>query len=139
VFWLALLPYFLFPDYPVLASQIAITVLFALSPDLSWPCGYRVAGHAVLRLGPMRRGSRRPAGAADHGLIGAVAAGSSARGGLIVSRFAIRPDRHARYGFAAENREQRELADRRCRRPQGVKWRSSTPRFDLWQVATPIR
>jgi branched-chain amino acid transport system permease protein len=35
VFWLAtLLPYWLFPDYLVLASQIAITGLFALSLDL---------------------------------------------------------------------------------------------------------
>lgn len=35
VFWLAtLLPYFLFPSYLVLASQIAITALFALSLDL---------------------------------------------------------------------------------------------------------
>src|SRR6187455_1803626 len=35
VFWLATLtPYFLFPDYLVLASQIAITALFALSLDL---------------------------------------------------------------------------------------------------------
>ena len=34
-FWLAtLLPYFLFPSYLVLASQIAITALFALSLDL---------------------------------------------------------------------------------------------------------
>src|SRR6185312_9985265 len=35
VFWLAtLLPFFLFPSYLVLASQIAITALFALSLDL---------------------------------------------------------------------------------------------------------
>ena len=35
VFWLAtLLPFFLFPDYLQLASQIAITALFALSLDL---------------------------------------------------------------------------------------------------------
>ena len=35
VFWLAaLLPYLLFPDYLSLASQIAITALFALSLDL---------------------------------------------------------------------------------------------------------
>ncbi|MCZ7660006.1 MAG: branched-chain amino acid ABC transporter permease [Xanthobacteraceae bacterium] len=35
VFWLStLLPFFLFPDYLVLASQIAITALFALSLDL---------------------------------------------------------------------------------------------------------
>ena len=34
-FWLAtLLPFFLFPDYLSLASQIAITALFALSLDL---------------------------------------------------------------------------------------------------------
>ena len=34
-FWLCtLLPYFLFPSYLVLASQIAITALFALSLDL---------------------------------------------------------------------------------------------------------
>src|SRR6188768_2829441 len=34
-FWLAaLLPYLLFPDYLSLASQIAITALFALSLDL---------------------------------------------------------------------------------------------------------
>ena len=35
VFWLCtLLPFFLFPNYLVLASQIAITALFALSLDL---------------------------------------------------------------------------------------------------------
>jgi branched-chain amino acid transport system permease protein len=35
IFWLCtLLPYFLFPNYLVLASQIAITALFALSLDL---------------------------------------------------------------------------------------------------------
>src|SRR5690348_12819293 len=35
IFWLAtLLPYVLFPDYLSLASQIAITALFALSLDL---------------------------------------------------------------------------------------------------------
>src|SRR6187200_1073334 len=35
VFWLSLLlPYVLFPDYLSLASQIAITALFALSLDL---------------------------------------------------------------------------------------------------------
>ena len=35
VFWLAtLLPFWLFPNYLVLASQIAITALFALSLDL---------------------------------------------------------------------------------------------------------
>ena len=35
VFWLAtLLPFLLFPDYLSLASQIAITALFALSLDL---------------------------------------------------------------------------------------------------------
>src|SRR5262249_1694547 len=35
VFWLSLLlPYFLFPEYLSLASQIAITALFALSLDL---------------------------------------------------------------------------------------------------------
>ena len=35
-FWLAaLLPFWLFPNYLVLASQIAITALFALSLDLS--------------------------------------------------------------------------------------------------------
>src|SRR6476620_9726650 len=35
VFWLAtLLPFFLFPDYLALASQVAIAALFALSLDL---------------------------------------------------------------------------------------------------------
>ena len=35
MFWLAtLLPFWLFPNYLVLASQIAITALFALSLDL---------------------------------------------------------------------------------------------------------
>ena len=35
MFWLAtLLPFALFPDYLILASQIAITALFALSLDL---------------------------------------------------------------------------------------------------------
>ncbi|HEY7551274.1 MAG TPA: branched-chain amino acid ABC transporter permease, partial [Hyphomicrobiaceae bacterium] len=35
VFWLStLLPFFLLPNYLVLASQIAITALFALSIDL---------------------------------------------------------------------------------------------------------
>ena len=45
-FWLAtLLPFWLFPDYLVLASQIAITALFALSLDL-------ILGYAgILSLG----------------------------------------------------------------------------------------
>src|SRR5271166_2083121 len=46
VFWLAtLLPYLLFPDYLSLASQIAITGLFAMSLDL-------ILGHAgIVSLG----------------------------------------------------------------------------------------
>ena len=49
VFWLAsLLPFFLFPDYLSLASQIAITGLFALSLDLILGYGGIVSlGHAA--------------------------------------------------------------------------------------------
>ncbi len=48
-FWLAtLLPFFLFPDYLSLASQIAITALFALSLDLILGYGGIVSlGHAA--------------------------------------------------------------------------------------------
>jgi branched-chain amino acid transport system permease protein len=49
VFWLAtLLPFFLFPDYLSLASQIAITALFALSLDIILGyCGLVSLGHAA--------------------------------------------------------------------------------------------
>jgi branched-chain amino acid transport system permease protein len=49
VFWLAtLIPFFLFPDYLSLASQIAITALFALSLDLILGYGGIVSlGHAA--------------------------------------------------------------------------------------------
>ena len=66
VFWLAtLLPYWLFPDYLSLASQIAITALFALSLDL-------ILGYAgIVSLGH----------AAFYGL-GAYAAGLAAKYGF---------------------------------------------------------
>ena len=49
IFWLAtLLPFVLVPDYLVLASQIAITALFALSLDLILGfCGIVSLGHAA--------------------------------------------------------------------------------------------
>jgi len=69
VFWLATLaPYWLFPDYLVLASQIAITALFALSLDL-------ILGYAgIVSLGH----------AAFFGL-GAYTAGLAAKHGVTVA------------------------------------------------------
>jgi len=94
VFWLAtLLPYFLFPDYLVLASQIAITALFALSLDLILGyAGIVSLGHAAFfGLGAYTAGL-----AAKHGwgepisglVLAALVAGTVGYGAsFIVSRF----------------------------------------------------
>ena len=86
VFWLGtLLPFFLFPDYLPLASQIAITALFALSLDL-------ILGYAgIVSLGH----------AAFFGT-GAYAAGIFSKIGL--GRAVHRPDRRRRGGDAARLR-----------------------------------
>ena len=58
VFWLAtLLPFLLFPDYLSLASQIAITALFALSLDIILGyAGIVSLGHAAFSASaPIRR------------------------------------------------------------------------------------
>ena len=68
VFWLAtLLPFFLFPTYLTLASQIAIAALFAISVDLILGyAGIVTLGHAhVLR--PRRLFRRAPERAARLG------------------------------------------------------------------------
>src|ERR1700690_3507195 len=64
VFWLAtLLPFVLTPSYLVLASQIAITALFALSLDLILGfCGIVPLGHA-----PYFGGGPYPAGLLSKG------------------------------------------------------------------------
>jgi branched-chain amino acid transport system permease protein len=94
VFWAAtLLPYYFFPDYLVLASQIAITALFALSLDLILGyAGIVSLGHAAFfGLGAYTAGL-----AAKHGwgepisglFLGAlVAAVVGYAASLIVSRF----------------------------------------------------
>ena len=94
VFWLAtLLPFWLFPDYLVLASQIAITALFALSLDLILGyAGIVSLGHAAFfGLGAYTAGL-----IAKHGwgepisglLLGALVAGIVGYGAsFIVSRF----------------------------------------------------
>jgi branched-chain amino acid transport system permease protein len=94
VFWLAaLLPYFLFPDYLVLASQIAITALFALSLDLILGyAGIVSLGHAAFfGVGAYTAGLVSKAGWGEpiSGLIlGALAAGVVGyAASLIVSRF----------------------------------------------------
>jgi branched-chain amino acid transport system permease protein len=94
VFWLAaLLPYWLFPDYLVLASQIAITALFALSLDLILGyAGIVSLGHAAFfGVGAYAAGLISKAGWGEpiSGLIlGAIAAGIVGyAASLIVSRF----------------------------------------------------
>ena len=94
VFWLATLaPYLLFPDYLVLASQIAITALFALSLDLILGyAGVVSLGHAAFfGLGAYTAGL-----AAKHGwgepisglVLAALVAGTVGYGAsFIVSRF----------------------------------------------------
>lgn len=94
VFWLcALLPYFLFPTYLVLASQIAIAGLFALSLDLILGyAGIVSLGHAAFfGLGAYAAGivSKYGWGEPITGLIigGAVAAVVGYATSFIISRF----------------------------------------------------
>jgi len=94
VFWLcALLPYFLFPSYLVLASQIAIAGLFALSLDLILGyAGIVSLGHAAFfGLGAYAAGivSKYGWGEPITGLIigGAVAALVGYATSFIISRF----------------------------------------------------
>ena len=93
-FWLAsLLPFWLFPDYLVLASQIAITALFALSLDLILGyAGIVSLGHAAFfGLGAYTAGlaARYGWGEPISGLmLGAFVAGVVGyAASLIVSRF----------------------------------------------------
>jgi branched-chain amino acid transport system permease protein len=93
-FWLAtLLPFYLFPDYLVLASQIAITALFALSLDLILGyAGIVSLGHAAFfGLGAYTAGliSKFGWGEPITGLmLGALVAGIVGYGtSFIVSRF----------------------------------------------------
>ena len=94
VFWLAtLLPFWLFPDYLVLASQIAITALFALSLDLILGyAGIVSLGHAAFfGLGAYTAGlfSKFAWGEPLTGLVlGAVVAGLVGyAASFIISRF----------------------------------------------------
>jgi branched-chain amino acid transport system permease protein len=94
VFWLAtLLPFWLFPDYLSLASQIAITALFALSLDLILGyAGIVSLGHAAFfGLGAYTAGliAKHGWGEPISGLIlGAIVAGIVGyAASLIVSRF----------------------------------------------------
>ena len=94
VFWLAtLLPFWFFPDYLVLASQIAITALFALSLDLILGyAGIVSLGHAAFfGLGAYTAGliSKHGWGEPISGLLlGALVAGIVGYGAsFIVSRF----------------------------------------------------
>jgi branched-chain amino acid transport system permease protein len=94
VFWLAtLLPFWLFPDYLVLASQIAITALFALSLDLILGyAGIVSLGHAAFfGLGAYTAGLIAKAGWGEplSGLLlGALVAGLVGyAASFIISRF----------------------------------------------------
>jgi branched-chain amino acid transport system permease protein len=93
-FWLCtLLPYFLFPNYLVLASQIAITALFALSLDLILGyAGIVSLGHAAFfGLGAYTAGivSKYGWGEPITGLFigGAMAAVVGFASSFIISRF----------------------------------------------------
>ncbi len=93
-FWLCtLLPYFLFPNYLVLASQIAITALFALSLDLILGyAGIVSLGHAAFfGLGAYAAGilSKHGWGEPITGLIvgGVIAALVGYASSFIISRF----------------------------------------------------
>ena len=88
VFWLATLaPFFLFPDYLVLASQIAITALFALSLDLILGyAGIVSLGHAAFfGLGAYTAGLLSKNGWGEP-LTGLVARGGRGRGGRLRRR-----------------------------------------------------
>jgi branched-chain amino acid transport system permease protein len=92
-FWLAtLLPYFMFPNYLVLASQIAITALFALSIDLILGyAGIVSLGHAALfGLGAYTAGlfSKFVTGEPLSGLV--VAAAVAGIGGFLSSLIVVR-------------------------------------------------
>ena len=129
VFWLAtLLPFWLFPDYLVLASQIAITALFALSLDLILGyAGIVSLGHAAFfGLGAYTAGliSKYGWGEPISGLLlGALVAGivGYAASFIVVALPPSRADHdHARHGAAAaRGGQQRELAHRRRRRAAG--------------------
>src|SRR4051794_3597580 len=94
VFWLAtLLPFWVTPDYLVLASQIAITALFALSLDLILGyAGIVSLGHAAFfGLGAYAAGliAKHGWGEPVTGLVAAMAVAGIAgyAASLIVSRF----------------------------------------------------
>ena len=126
-FWLAtLLPFVLFPNYLVLASQIAITALFALSLDLILGyAGIVSLGHAAFfGVGAYTAGliSKYGWGEPISGLfLAAIAAGLVGYAtSFVICRFRhlalimltsrLRP-------VAGGTRQQRRLADRRHRRP----------------------
>ena len=125
-FWIAtLLPFVLFPNYLQLASQIAITALFALSLDLILGyAGIVSLGHAAFFASP-------PYTAGLIAKWGEPLSGPDRRLGGRTARLrhqlhhrplpAPRFDHdHARARPAARRgRQQRELADRRRRRPAG--------------------
>ena len=129
VFWLAtLLPFVVFPNYLQLASQIAITALFALSLDLILGyAGIVSLGHAAyFGFASYTAGliAKWGWGEPITGLI--VAAAAAGVLGYLTS-FIIARFRHLALIMITlglglllhEARQQRELADRRRRRPAG--------------------
>ena len=143
VFWLAtLLPFVLFPDYLSLASQIAITALFALSLDLILGYAGMVSlGHAAFfGIGAYAAGifSKFVLGRAADRPAGRRAAGRARRLRDELhrrARPASGPDHdHARHRPARCTKSPtRALADRRHRQPAGHQHRQvlGVFRFDL--------
>ncbi len=92
-FWLATLaPFFLFPSYLVLASQIAITALFALSLDLILGyAGIVSLGHAAFfGVGAYTAGLLAKSGWGEP-LTGLVLAAARGRGGRLRDELRDRP------------------------------------------------
>ena len=129
VFWLAtLLPYVLFPNYLSLASQIAITGLFALSLDLILGyAGIVSLGHAAFfGVGAYTAGLLSKHGWGEP-LSGLVVAGAAAAIVGYATSFVICRFRHLAlimltlgFGLVAEGTgEQRRLAHRRHGRSAG--------------------
>ena len=143
-FWAAtLLPFLLFPNHLVLASQIAITALFALSLDLILGyAGIVSLGHAAFfGLGAYTAGIISKYGWGDP-LLGLLVGPAVAGLAGYATSFIICPlpppapdhDHDGPRLPAARGGQQRGVADRRLRRAAGRAHRhaaSAASRFDL--------